>query len=212
MDAHTTESELEAWREVHRLVTHAVLVAKEAVHVAKAQRRYWMEEICANLTPEGKLTAASVWKKPTKTPPRKSAPAKRKQLPETQAATKRRRKTDDTSLTEDEAPAKKLKPKRKKKTEEEAEPKKKRSRLNLKKPKDKKAERNVEVYAEDADDSEGHIASSPMNMHTEHSHYTHHGCVSPVFHHTVSVRFCVFAMPVVAVVVCLSVGLVFLCC
>lgn len=186
--AHTIESELEAWREVHRHVTHAVLVAKEAVAVAKAQRRYWMEEICANLTPEGKLTATSVWKKPTETPsPRKKTTAKRKQ-PQPQQLPERPRKTEDTD--DEEPPAEKLKTKRKKKMDDE--PKKKRIRLSLKNQKDKKTEREiVEVHAEeDANDSEGHIAASKSSsmMHAEkHSHYAHGGGVSPALHHSVRI-------------------------
>ena len=52
------------------------LVAQEAVAVAKANRRYWLEEICANVTPEGKLINTSSWKKSGKST-RKPA-AKRK--------------------------------------------------------------------------------------------------------------------------------------
>jgi hypothetical protein len=62
--ASTAEQKIKSWREVHKLLSQAVLVAKEAVDAAKAQRRYWMEEICANLTTEGTLVSASVWKKP----------------------------------------------------------------------------------------------------------------------------------------------------
>jgi hypothetical protein len=169
-----------------------VLVAKEAVAVAKAQRRYWMEEICANLTPEGKLTATSVWKKPTETPSsRKKTTTKRKQ--QQQQLPERPRKTEDTD--DEEAPAKKLKTKRKKKMDDE--PKKKRIRLSLKNQKDKKAEREiVEVHAEEnANDSEGHIATSKSSsmMHAEkHSHYAHGGGVSPALHPSVRMfRFCI---------------------
>jgi hypothetical protein len=72
------------------------------VTAAKAQRRYWLEEIAANLTPEGKLTALSIWKKPTKV----KAVVKRKSLPK---AMSKRKKSDDTETDEDEPPAKKKK-------------------------------------------------------------------------------------------------------
>ena len=40
-----SNNELESWREVHGLLTKAVLVAREAVAARKAQRRFWLEEI-----------------------------------------------------------------------------------------------------------------------------------------------------------------------
>lgn len=83
----STEAELQAWREVHHHLSKAVLVAKEAVAVAKAQRRYWCEELVANLTPEGKPINTSTWKKST----RKTA-AKRKQAGT--ASSSKRRKSD----------------------------------------------------------------------------------------------------------------------
>lgn len=63
-----THSELEAWRQVHAHLSKAILVATEAVAVAKAQRRFWCEEIHANLTLEGKLVNTSSWKKSTRKP------------------------------------------------------------------------------------------------------------------------------------------------
>jgi hypothetical protein len=79
--------DLEAWREIHKELTNAVLIAKEAVAAKKLQRRFWMEEICANLTEEGKLTHTSVWKKPM---PQKRNVAKK-------TATKKRKKVDKKS-------------------------------------------------------------------------------------------------------------------
>ena len=95
-------SELEAWREVHQKLTEAVLVGKEAVTAAKAQRRYWLEEIAANLTTDGKLTATSVWKKPSKV----KALVKRRSLPK---AVTKRKKSDDTETDEEEPLPKKKK-------------------------------------------------------------------------------------------------------
>ena len=87
---------------MNKRLTEAVIVAKEAVAAAKAQRRYWLEEIAANLTTEGKLTATSVWKKPTKV----KSLNKRKSLPK---AISKRKKSDDTETDEDEPPTKKKK-------------------------------------------------------------------------------------------------------
>lgn len=58
-----SDDELHAWRQVHAHLSKAIAVAQEAVAVAKANRRYWLEEICANVTPEGKLINTSSWKK-----------------------------------------------------------------------------------------------------------------------------------------------------
>lgn len=103
------KTDIESWRKIHKNLIESVIVAKEAVAAEKAQRRYWLEEICANLTPEGKLTAASIWKKPSKKAGGKRKPPK---------AAPKRKKADDTE-TEEEEPTKKkpkvVKPKKKKK-------------------------------------------------------------------------------------------------
>jgi hypothetical protein len=65
------QTPLEAWRQVHAQLLRAVTMAREAVAAKKAQRRFWMEEICANLTEEGSLTSSSVWKRPV--PSRKAS-------------------------------------------------------------------------------------------------------------------------------------------
>ena len=44
-----SQSQLEAWRQVHAALVHAVLVAKEAIASKKLQRRFWLETICGNL-------------------------------------------------------------------------------------------------------------------------------------------------------------------
>lgn len=93
------QSELETWREAHKNLMDAVIVAREAVDAAKAQRRYWMEEICANLSPEGRLTQNSLWRQ--RVTPKKAAPKKKASKPPT---TSKRKKSDDT-LTDEEAPA-----------------------------------------------------------------------------------------------------------
>lgn len=89
----SADEELQAWREVHDHLSKAVLVTTEAVAVAKAERRYLVEEIFVNLTPDGKLSNTSVWKKSGKNT-RKPA-AKRKPTGNTAAAAKRRRKEED---------------------------------------------------------------------------------------------------------------------
>jgi hypothetical protein len=93
----TSSADLQAWREVHKRLTEAVIVAKEAVAAAKSQRRYWLEEIAANLTPEGKLTATSPWKKTIK--PKSSSTGKRKSLA---------KRSEDTETDDDDVPIAKL--------------------------------------------------------------------------------------------------------
>lgn len=71
----TENEDLEAWKQVHAALLQAVFKAQDAVDAAKAQRRYWMEEVCANLTPDGKLKPTSVWKRPVPLPKNKPAAA-----------------------------------------------------------------------------------------------------------------------------------------
>jgi hypothetical protein len=117
-------SELDAWKEVHATLTEAVKRAQDAVHAQKAQRRFWMEEICANLTGEGKLKPTSVWKRPVV---QKKSAVKKPNVPKT-AATKRKKKDPDSK------PAKK--PRKKKAANNEGEsdgPKPKKIKISLKK-------------------------------------------------------------------------------
>ena len=79
------DGDLDSWREVHRTLIEAVKVAEEAVASQKAQRRYWLEELCANLDDEGMHQPTSVWKRPatvkklnTKRTTAKSSATKRK--------------------------------------------------------------------------------------------------------------------------------------
>jgi hypothetical protein len=119
-------SELDAWKEVHATLTEAVKRAQDAVHAQKAQRRFWMEEICANLTGEGKLKPTSVWKRPVV---QKKSAVKKPTVPKT-AGTKRKKKDPDTSAK----PAKK--PRKKKAANNEGEsdaPKPKKIKISLKK-------------------------------------------------------------------------------
>lgn len=63
-DDDNPQTPIEAWRQVHSHLVRSVAIAREALAAKKAQRRFWMEEICANLTEEGNLTPTSVWKRP----------------------------------------------------------------------------------------------------------------------------------------------------
>lgn len=54
----------EAWREVHALLIKAVIASQNAIDAKKAQHRYLLEEICANLHDDGRLVPSSVWKRP----------------------------------------------------------------------------------------------------------------------------------------------------
>jgi hypothetical protein len=117
-------SELDAWKEVHATLTEAVKRSQDAVHAQKAQRRFWMEEICANLTGEGKLKPSSVWKRPVV---QKKSAVKKISVPKT-TGTKRKRKDPDAK------PAKK--PRKKKAANNEGEsdaPKPKKIKISMKK-------------------------------------------------------------------------------
>lgn len=150
--ANDVASELKTWKEIHSHLSHAILVAREAVDVAKAQRRYWLEEIAANITDEGKLTAASVWKKPTtvkKTSVKKRSPKEKKEKPEK----KRKATTDDDNLAGAEGtrkPSKKPKTtKKKKKAEPGSSAKKSTIKLNLKERKaDQEEQSDVDGQAD----------------------------------------------------------------
>ena len=74
MSSSEADAELEAWRETRQNLIEAVLVARESVAAAKSQRRYWLEELCANLTPEGKLGTNSTWRS---APTKKAAPKRK---------------------------------------------------------------------------------------------------------------------------------------
>ena len=104
-DDQSIQTELDAWRQVHDHLSRAVAVAEEAVAAKKLQRRFWLEEICSNLTEEGKLTSTSVWKRPVQ--PKKTA-AKKAAKPKDGPTKKRKRKSDP-------------KPKKTKKKKEEEE-------------------------------------------------------------------------------------------
>jgi hypothetical protein len=128
-------NELDAWREVHGLLTKALLVAKEAVAAKKVQRRFWLEEICANLTDGGKLTQNSVWSRPS--PAKKPATKRAVKPPAAVPPTKkpRKKKSTDGILA---AAAKTKKPRKRKANGEDdkdeqtpARPKAKKIRLKL---------------------------------------------------------------------------------
>lgn len=63
MDADTGNADgIDAWREVHRHLTLAISAAQDGIVAEKSKRRFLLEEICANVTAEGKLTQNSSWK------------------------------------------------------------------------------------------------------------------------------------------------------
>jgi hypothetical protein len=99
--------EKDMWLETHRLLSQAVLVANEAVDAARAQRRYWMEEICANLTADGTLISTSGWKIPTAPKKMVTKKPRIRQEPTTRKPTMVRRKKKDDPNSE--PPKKKLK-------------------------------------------------------------------------------------------------------
>lgn len=152
---------LEGWKQVHTQLIDAILVAKEAVAAKKLQRRYWMEEICSNLTPEtGKLTATSIWKQPVASKDRvkqkKTAVAKKRKRstePKAKKTTEKKKKAtankrksstrDDEGEAEGEEGENKEDGVKKEKSEEKPPPKKKKKKLTKKESRGG-AERNLQ--------------------------------------------------------------------
>jgi hypothetical protein len=135
--------------------------AQDAVHAQKAQRRFWMEEICANLTGEGKLKPTSVWKRPVV---QKKSAVKKPSVPKT-AGTKRKKKDPDANAK----PAKK--PRKKKVANNEGEsdaPKPKKIKISLKK-KAAVPEAFVHQPEEDLDESETYSNDSSGMQHGEYA-------------------------------------------
>jgi hypothetical protein len=107
-----TDDDIESWRELHRNLIEAVKVAEEAVASQKVQRRYWLEEICANLDEDGTHLTSSVWNRPltlTKkmiTKRASSTSKKRKKSLEQKPAKKpRKRKSQEAVVAMAPAPA-----------------------------------------------------------------------------------------------------------
>lgn len=63
METKKKNNEIETWRGVHRALIQAVKCAEEAIAAQRAQKRYWLEEICANLDDDGGHQVTSVWKR-----------------------------------------------------------------------------------------------------------------------------------------------------
>jgi hypothetical protein len=146
--------EKDLWLEAHRLLSQAVLVANEAVDAARAQRRYWMEEICANVTADGTLISTSGWKIPT-------APKK--------MVTKKPR------IRQEPTAKKPTIVRRKKKDDPNSEPPKKKFKLKMTAappppPNDEEDEEDEDAYQQ---------SSRPPSW--EHG-YGHHHAVPPGFH------------------------------
>lgn len=82
------DNDIDTWKQLHKKLLEAVLVAREAVAAQKAQKRFWLEELAANLTEDGKLTATSVWKRPSRKILTKKKPKSSKRKRETDGNTK----------------------------------------------------------------------------------------------------------------------------
>jgi hypothetical protein len=83
-------SSIDPWQQIHTTLLAAVREAELAVAAQKSQRRFWLEELCGNLTEDGSLTATSVWKRSTSST--KTAASKT-----AAAAAKRKRTTSPTA-------------------------------------------------------------------------------------------------------------------
>lgn len=102
--AEDPESLVESWRQVHSHLVEAVQVARAAVAAKRAQRRFWLEEICGNLSESGKLLPTSVWKRPIapkKTPAKKAAAAKKRKTKATEKPRKPRKKATKKETNEE---------------------------------------------------------------------------------------------------------------
>ena len=115
VDEGNDDTEMGPWKEVHQQLINAVIISKDAIAIQKAQRRYWLTEINANLTEDGKLTATSVWKRPGKK--RGRAPGSKTTKPKKTVKPKPKAKT--AKLDADGNPVKKRKYTKRKKPEEE---------------------------------------------------------------------------------------------
>ena len=159
-------AEIKSWREAHKLLSHAVLISNEAVDAARAQRRYWMEEICSNLTTAGTLVSTSVWKKPV-------APKK---------VIKKRRKKDEEESPNKSTTNKKVKaaPRRKKKDEEK--PAKKTLKLKLSAAADRSLPPALPVVPNDDNDDEEDDDDGNDDSENEDYEYLHDSR-QPVWEH-----------------------------
>lgn len=107
-------SELEAWREVHSKLLIACDLAQEAVDFQRAEQRYWMQEIVANLNEDGQVVPSSVWTRATDIPKKTLSKREIKKLYQNAGVIKR--KADDDTVTSNESSAVAKKKRRKKAT------------------------------------------------------------------------------------------------
>lgn len=129
------QSQLEAWRDVHTHLVHAVGIAREAVASKKLQRRFWLEEICSNLTEKGRLVTSSVWNRPTA--PKRTA---KRAAKASGANTTKKRKKKATVVS---ATVKTKKP-RKKKSDQQKTEKEVKTPLSMDPPDDEEYDDNHE--------------------------------------------------------------------
>jgi hypothetical protein len=176
----TAASELESWRQVHRSLIEAVKVSEEAVAAQKAQRRYWLEEICANLDEEGMHQPTSVWKRPQvtikKQPPKRTSSkplvAKRKKSIEPKPGKKARKRKSEDGGRGEEIPRATSKPK--KSTSAKA-------KKTVPTPEAAPAEIDEEQEMREKDQRVSNAAAAPplqdygsQSDQTQHSAYHHH--------------------------------------
>lgn len=153
------EEELLGWREVHAELVAAVISERETIAGLKAQKRYWLEEISANLTEDGKLTNSSVWKKPT---PLKKAIKKsigKKELKKT-VGTKRKKEASIDSKTSKKA-------RKKKSGEEEKKPTTAPAKSKVQKVKVRVEKANPKVEQLQGDDGRSSVDSYSA-VHQKH--------------------------------------------
>lgn len=177
-----TGFDVESWRQVHHTLILAVQKAERAVAVQKAQRRYWLEEICGNVKDDGSLVYSSIWNRPIPL----SGSKKRKLNNSTNrggskkqsqdvdkngssGAKKRKKSTSTVSLEENcvnssENPSKKRKPESvKKPKKEQGGTKQKTKPIKIVTKKAKKTNQPHEEFNHDYDEVNASAASDPCD-------------------------------------------------
>jgi len=69
---------IDAWKEVKSQLILAITLTRDSINAEKAKRRFLLEELYTNLTPQGTLAASSQWTRKVATPNKKGTKRKKK--------------------------------------------------------------------------------------------------------------------------------------
>ena len=92
--------QLEVWQEVHSSLLHAIRKSQAGIAVEKAQRRFWLEEIAANLNEDGTLKNKSIWQRPAPLLRHTVGGAAKKAAAASSTGSKKRKKNNDTAAAD----------------------------------------------------------------------------------------------------------------